>query len=118
MRLLSVTALLLAAAPAVAQKEALAKSVDARAEASWALAKQIWDFAEGGYLEKRSSAALSEHLEKAGFKVERGVAGIPTAFVATFGSGKPVIGILGEYDAAGTVPGGGAVPPAAGRRHR
>lgn len=86
--------LALAAPPA-----ALAASVDARGDATWAVAQRIWGFAEGGYLEKQSSAALAGHLERAGFRVERGVAGIPTAFTATFGSGKPVIAILGEYDA-------------------
>jgi aminobenzoyl-glutamate utilization protein B len=84
---------------APAQKSELAKAVDARADRCWAIAQDIWMWAEPGYQEKRSAAALAEFLEKAGFKVERGVAKIPTAFTATFGSGKPVIGILGEYDA-------------------
>ena len=63
------------------------------------VAKSIWDWAEVGYQETKSSALLQEELKKAGFKVETGVAGIPTAFVATAGSGKPVIGLLAEYDA-------------------
>jgi aminobenzoyl-glutamate utilization protein B len=63
------------------------------------MAQKIWGWAEPGYQEKRSAALLAETLETAGFKVERGVAKIPTAFTATIGSGKPVIGILGEYDA-------------------
>lgn len=91
--------LLLAAPAAFAQKDAAIKSVESREASSWALAKKIWDWAEPGYLEAKSSAALADHLEKAGFKVERGVAKIPTAFTATYGEGKPVIGILGEYDA-------------------
>ena len=61
--------------------------------------KKIHSLAELGYMEYESSALLASHLEENGFKVERGVAGIPTAFVATFGSGSPVIGILAEYDA-------------------
>lgn len=61
--------------------------------------KKIHSFAELGYLEFKSCELLATHLESHGFKVERGVAGIPTAFVATFGSGSPVIGILAEYDA-------------------
>lgn len=81
------------------QKENLANAVDAHADSSWEMAKKIWDWAEPGYLEKQSSKLLADALEKAGFKVERGVAKIPTAFVATYGEGKPVIGILGEYDA-------------------
>lgn len=63
------------------------------------VAKQIWDLAEVGYQEEKSSALLQTLLKKEGFKVEAGVAEIPTAFVASFGSGSPVIGILGEYDA-------------------
>ena len=61
--------------------------------------KAIHSFAEVGYKEYKSSALLISHLEENGFKVEKGVAGIPTAFVATFGSGSPVIGVLAEYDA-------------------
>ncbi|HUG02819.1 MAG TPA: amidohydrolase [Steroidobacteraceae bacterium] len=63
------------------------------------IARSIWDWAEVGYQEVKSSALLQEELSKAGFKVEPGVAGIPTAFIATTGSGKPVIGILAEFDA-------------------
>lgn len=63
------------------------------------IAKQIWNFAEVGYQENKSSALLQETLSKEGFQIEKGVAGIPTAFTATFGTGKPVIGILGEFDA-------------------
>jgi aminobenzoyl-glutamate utilization protein B len=61
----------------------------------------IWEFAEPGMLEYRSAAYLTEALEKEGFTVERGVAGMPTAFTARYGSGGPVIGILAEYDALG-----------------
>ncbi|GAB3336926.1 M20 family metallopeptidase [Larkinella ripae] len=63
------------------------------------LSKQIWDWAEVGYQEQKSAALLQDELNREGFSVKTGVAGIPTAFVATFGSGKPVIGILAEYDA-------------------
>jgi aminobenzoyl-glutamate utilization protein B len=59
----------------------------------------IWANAETAFEETESSKLLADYAEKNGFKVERGVAGIPTAFVATYGSGKPVIGILGEFDA-------------------
>jgi aminobenzoyl-glutamate utilization protein B len=60
---------------------------------------QIWEYAEVGYKEVKSSALLQKTLSDNGFDVKAGVAGIPTAFVATYGSGKPVIGILGEFDA-------------------
>ena len=63
------------------------------------LAQQIWGFAEVGYKEKKSSALLQKTLRDQGFAVQAGVADIPTAFVATYGSGKPVIGILAEFDA-------------------
>lgn len=63
------------------------------------IAVQIWKFAEVGYKEYKSSALLQKTLKENGFSVEAGVAEIPTAFVATFGSGKPVIGILAEFDA-------------------
>ena len=64
-----------------------------------ALQKSIHGFAEPGYLEYKSSKAIADHLQAAGFQVEWGVADIPTAFIATFGEGSPVIGLLGEYDA-------------------
>jgi aminobenzoyl-glutamate utilization protein B len=63
------------------------------------IAKQIWNFAEVGYQETKSSSLLQETLSKEGFTIQKGVAEIPTAFVASFGEGKPIIGILGEYDA-------------------
>jgi aminobenzoyl-glutamate utilization protein B len=81
------------------QKADVDAAVRARADAAWEIARQIWDWAEPGYQEKRSAALLADTLEKAGFDVKRGVAKIPTAFTATVGTGKPVIGILGEFDA-------------------
>lgn len=64
-----------------------------------ALSDQVWDFAELGFSERRSSDLLAAVLEEAGFQLRRGVADIPTAFIASFGQGKPIIAILGEYDA-------------------
>lgn len=88
---------------AVTSLEALkAKAVDAVNESDtegWQAALKIWNWAELGYQEQKSSRLLSDLLESRGFRVTRGVANIPTAFTAEFGSGKPVIGILGEYDA-------------------
>jgi len=63
------------------------------------ISDSIWSYAELGLQEVRSSKLLADTLEQAGFKVERGLAGMPTCFVATYGSGKPVIGLLGEFDA-------------------
>ena len=63
------------------------------------LQKQIFNFAETGYKEERSVRQWTSFLASQGFTVEKGVAGIPTAFVATYGSGSPVIGMMAEYDA-------------------
>ena len=99
-------AMLAATSPLAAQKAGAAdrtgpmlKALDGRAPHYAGIAKQIWGFAELGYQETKSSALLSGELEQAGFTVKRGVAGEPTAFTAEYGSGKPVIGILGEFDA-------------------
>jgi len=74
-------------------------SLDAAAAHYATVAKQIWTYAEVGYMEEKSSALLQSELKTAGFTVKAGVVGEPTAFVAEFGSGKPVIAILGEFDA-------------------
>ena len=63
------------------------------------IAKQIWGYAELGYQESKSSTLLQETLKNAGFDVQSGISEMPTAFIATYGSGKPVIGILAEFDA-------------------
>jgi len=63
------------------------------------IALKIWDYAEIGYQETKSAALLQEQLKSEGFEIKAGVAGIPTAFTASYGSGSPVIVIMGEYDA-------------------
>lgn len=74
--------------------------IDSRYEQTSKVALQIWDWAEVGYKETQSSTLLASELEAAGFTIEKGVAGIPTAFIASFKQGDgPVIAILGEYDA-------------------
>jgi aminobenzoyl-glutamate utilization protein B len=78
--------------------EALASIEKHKAEII-ALSDEIWGYAETALLETRSSQALADYTEKQGFHVERGVAGLPTAFVATYGEGRPILGVLGEYDA-------------------
>lgn len=92
------------AAPLTAQgldeaRARVARHVEAHADAYATTAQQIWDLAEVGYQEQESSALLQGRLADAGFEVEAGVAGIPTAFVASWGSGSPVIAILAEFDA-------------------
>ena len=69
------------------------------AETVTAVADQLWEWAELGYLETQSSALLQDTLAAAGFEISAGIGGIPTAFTASFGSGKPVIAIMGEFDA-------------------
>lgn len=64
-----------------------------------ALADEIWSYAEVSLREERSAKAQAAFLEKEGFAVEKGVAHVPTAIVASYGQGKPIIGFLGEYDA-------------------
>ncbi|MBK5277520.1 MAG: amidohydrolase [Bacteroidia bacterium] len=80
-------------------KPEVIKALDSKYDQYSAIAHKIWEHAEVGFQETQSSALLQETLSKEGFKIERGVAGMPTAFTASYGSGKPVIGILGEFDA-------------------
>ena len=75
------------------------QSIDDRAAIYEKTASQIWSLAELGYQEHQSSGLLQTLLQEAGFNIVPGVADIPTAFTATFGSGKPIIGVLGEFDA-------------------
>ncbi len=82
-----------------AAKTAAVASVDAHRAQLVDLANQVWGFAETALKETRSAKILSDYAEAQGFRVERGVAGMPTAFVASYGEGQPVIAILGEYDA-------------------
>jgi aminobenzoyl-glutamate utilization protein B len=97
----AVLAATLVHAPLRAQdaKAAVAKSIDAERAHYADVARQIWGFAELGFQEQQSSALLQQQLRDAGFTVRAGVSEMPTAFVAEWGSGKPVIGILAEFDA-------------------
>jgi aminobenzoyl-glutamate utilization protein B len=85
--------------PPRTEREELLRKMDERAPHFGELSRRIWEFAEVGYKEKESSALLKSELQAAGFKIQENVAGMPTAFIASYGEGKPVIGILGEYDA-------------------
>jgi aminobenzoyl-glutamate utilization protein B len=80
-------------------KFAAMSSVDRHARELEELSDRIWAYAEIALREHKSAAALADYAEKQGFRVERGVAGMPTAFVAAYGQGRPVIGVMGEYDA-------------------
>jgi aminobenzoyl-glutamate utilization protein B len=102
--LLFTLAVLLVSSTAVAQKlnrekKAIIASVEAHQEALIAISDSIWALAETAFQEHESARILADYAESQGLTVERGVAGIPTAFVATYGSGSPVISVLGEFDA-------------------
>ena len=90
------------AAPGAESLEAMKKEavagVDARAKLAQVMVDTVFSYSELGYQEFHSSAYLSDVLEKNGFKVERGIAGIPTAFMATWGEGKPVIALGSDVD--------------------
>jgi aminobenzoyl-glutamate utilization protein B len=86
-----------AAAPAAGRD--VLDAIESRRAACAAMAKDIWGWAEVGYKEQKSSARLQAELKAAGFEILSGVAEIPTAFVASYGRGKPVIAFLAEFDA-------------------
>ncbi|MDA9353925.1 amidohydrolase [Flavobacteriaceae bacterium] len=80
-------------------KKALLTSVEKHKNELIKISDEIWGLAETAFEETKSAEILANYAEKQGFNVERGVAGMPTAFVATYGSGSPVISVLGEFDA-------------------
>lgn len=82
-----------------AEKKKVVQSLNNKKEMLANVAHQIWEYAELGYIEEKSSALLQKTMADAGFMVTAGVADIPTAFEGSFGSGYPVIGILAEFDA-------------------
>ena len=88
-----------AAEPLRPAQQSAVEEIESRQSELNEVNKAIWEFAEVGLEERRSSALLIDKLKAAGFKVRVGVADMPTAFVAEFGSGKPIIGIVAEYDA-------------------
>src|SRR5258708_28774347 len=103
MKLISISAfifiLLNGTAFAQKTKQEIIKSIDSKYDQYSITAKKIWDYAEVGFQETQSSALLQQILRDAGFTVQSNIAGMPTAFTATYGLGKPVIRILGEFDA-------------------
>ena len=93
------TCFLLVFAAIAAADDTVLRHVDQGRDAAVAVADDIWAYAELGYLEEESTGRLQQFLKGRGFAIETGIAGIPTAFLASRGSGKPVIGILAEFDA-------------------
>ncbi|WP_436484163.1 amidohydrolase [Chitinophaga sp. ARDCPP14] len=88
-----------AAAQQQKDKAAMITYLDQHTASYDSIAKKIWSYAEPGYLEEKSAALLQTTLQQQGFTVKAGIAGIPTAFEASYGSGEPIIAILAEYDA-------------------
>ena len=80
-------------------KKAILASIEKHEQQLIKISDSVWALAEEAFEEEDSSRILADYAEKNGFTVERGVAEMPTAFVATYGSGKPVISVLGEFDA-------------------
>jgi aminobenzoyl-glutamate utilization protein B len=87
------------AATIAQQDDLVLRHIDEHSSSYEETAMQIWAYAEVGYQEHKSSALLQKTLRDAGFRVTTGVAGMPTSFIAEYGSDKPIIGILGEFDA-------------------
>src|ERR1041384_373852 len=87
------------AGAALAKKQEAVALVEKQEAGLVKVSDAIWGYAETALREKRSAKEMADYAEGQGFKVERGVAGMPTAFIASYGSGAPIIGILGEYDA-------------------
>ena len=80
-------------------KQKVIQSLDSKFQDLTSLSDKIWSYEEEAFQEKQSAQALMEYAKSQGFKVTEGVAEIPTAFVAEYGSGSPIIGIMGEFDA-------------------
>ncbi len=85
--------------PALAKKQEAVALIEKQQAPLVKLSDEIWGYAETALRETRSAKTMADYAEQQGFKVERGVAEMPTAFVASYGEGRPIIGILGEYDA-------------------
>ncbi|MEJ7605310.1 MAG: M20/M25/M40 family metallo-hydrolase [Bryobacteraceae bacterium] len=86
------------AASLIASDELLARVTNHAGRFS-AISREIWETPELGFHEIKSSRLLQEELRANGFTIQADVAGMPTAFVASWGTGKPVIGLMGEFDA-------------------
>ena len=98
--LITVTIALPSLAGAQDAKTMVAAYIDENANSYGDIAQEIWELAELGYMETESSALLQSTLDREGFEIEAGVAGIPTAFLASWKNGDgPIIGIMAEYDA-------------------
>ena len=107
----SFSGLTVAAEPA---KQAALDELQGLEKKTQELSMELWEYSEIALREERSAELLANYLEGEGFELERGVAGMPTAFVASWGNSRPIIGILAEYDALPGV-GNAAVPERSAR---
>ena len=80
-------------------KKELLSSIEQKTSDLTSLSDKIWEAAEVAFREDKSAEYLIEYAEENGLIIEKGIAGMPTAFTASYGEGKPVIGIIGEFDA-------------------
>jgi len=99
MKKIITTLLFLSLVASQSSKGEFQQTIQDRAKQFEAIAKSIWDWSEMGYQEKKSSSLLQKTLKQEGFSIKSGVADLPTAFIAEYGSGFPIIGVLAEYDA-------------------
>lgn len=98
-RLLLLTMLISSISIAQTTSDEVISGLEKNSEKYAKTALQIWEWAEVGYQEEKSSVLLQSTLKEAGFEIESGVAEMPTSFIASYGSGEPVIAILAEFDA-------------------
>ncbi len=91
--------LLVALTAVLPAQDGVLSRVAAHADRFGSISRQIWESPETGFYEQKSSALLRDELRAAGFRIQDGVAGMPTAFTAEWGSGQPVVAIIGEFDA-------------------
>ena len=102
--LLSLSTLTLQSQSVNKLKKELLNSLEQKSSALISVSDNIWEAAEVAFREEKSAEYLIQYAEENGLKVEKGLAGMPTAFTATYGEGKPVIGIIGEFDALPVFP--------------
>ena len=99
MRIILISLSLFAWTMSQTTKNQFQQSIDDRSKEFETIAKSIWDWAELGYQEEKSSSLLQKTLKEEGFSIQAGVANLPTGFIAEYGSGFPIIGVLAEFDA-------------------
>ena len=98
-RILYVITLFILSTDIVTASDNVIQFLDNKNDEYAAMSNTIWALAELGYQEEKTSELMQSHLKEESFSINAGVAKIPTAFIASYGSGKPIIAILAEMDA-------------------